>query len=312
MDIYLLNSILDFLEIEYIAINKLPVPTSGQRQTYLAADNKGHSDYVIKISPLFPITVARIQREINILSSISSEYFPRFYFSSFITEEILNDFSDNLDPKTQQGLLAEVKKADVKPFLITIEKYIVNVPWKDCIINLKQECTLVDFLSDVFKAMKLLWEAQIVHRDLKPDNILIKPSLKPVIIDLGIAKSFKEGTLDLTGVFFHTPCTPRFAAPEQLFNNKTEITYKTDQFSIGVIAFVLLTDKFPYGDVEVDGLEQVLENMANKKIHDTSALKTTRLLQLVLKLIQFEPYKRFRNVDYILAELGIIKEEIAC
>jgi eukaryotic-like serine/threonine-protein kinase len=313
MDLYLLNSILSFLEIGYSAINKLPVPVSGQRQAYLAADKKGCSDYVIKISPLFPITVARIQREINILSNISSEYFPKFYFHSFITEENLNDFCDNLDPKTQKELLSDFNKAEVKPFLLTIERYIINIPWKDCVLELKEEGTMVNFLIDVFNAMKLLWDAQIVHRDLKPDNILIRPNRKPVIIDLGIAKSFKEGTMDLTGVFFHTPCTPRFAAPEQLFNNRTEITYKTDQFSIGIIAFWLLTDKYPYGEVEVDGLEQVLENMANKKIYDAAALKINpRLLQLVLKLIQVEPYKRFRNVEYILTELCEIKEELAC
>lgn len=313
MDIVLLNSILNFLEINYYAINKLPVPVSGQRQAYLAANKKGCNGYVIKISPLFPITVARIQREINILSNIRSEYFPKFYFHSFITEENINNFYDNLDPKTQNELLAVSKKAEVKPFLLTIEKYIINVPWKDCALELKEQCTLVDFLIDVFKAMKLLWGSQIVHRDLKPDNILIRPDRKPVIIDLGIAKSFKEGTMDLTGVFFHTPCTPRFAAPEQLFNNRTEITYKTDQFSIGVIAFLLLTDKYPYGDVEADGLEQVLENMANKNIYNVASLKTNhRLLQLVLKLIQVEPYKRFRNVEYILTELSEIKGELSC
>jgi eukaryotic-like serine/threonine-protein kinase len=313
MDIVLLNSILNFLEIKYYAINKLPVPVSGQRQAYLAANKKGCNGYVIKISPLFPITVARIQREINVLSNIRSEYFPKFYFHSFITEENINNFYDNLDPKTQKELLTDSKKAEVKPFLLTIEKYIVNVPWKDCALELKEQCTLVDFLIDVFKAMKLLWGSQIVHRDLKPDNILIRPNRKPVIIDLGIAKSFKEGTMDLTGVFFHTPCTPRFAAPEQLFNNRTEITYKTDQFSIGVIAFLLLTDKYPYGDVEADGLEQVLENMANKNIYNVAALKTNhRLLQLVLKLIQVEPYKRFRNVEYILTELSEIKGELSC
>jgi serine/threonine protein kinase len=311
MDMKLLNSILDFLEIGYSAIDKLPA--SGQRQAYLAANSDGHRGYVLKTSPLFPTTVARIQREINILSGLDSEYFPKFYFHSFITEENLNDMCDNFDPKSQKQQLTDFKKANIQPFLITVEKYIDNIAWVDYVLEIKKEHTLVYFLTEMFKAMKLLWGVKIVHRDLKPENILISLTGKPVIIDLGIAKSFQEGTMDLTGVYFHTPCTPRFAAPEQLFNNKTEITYKTDQFSIGVIAFSLLTERFPYGDVQKDGIEQVLENMACKRICDTYSSKINkRLLELIFKLIQVEPYRRFRNPDDILNELCAIKEELGC
>lgn len=307
MDISILNFILKSLQIKYSATDKLQI--SGQRQSYVGVDNKGHSGFVVKISPSYPTSVARIQREINILSGLDSEYFPKLYFHSYISGEMLNDVIDNIDPKSDTIMLERIKNANLQPFLITVEQFIENLDWNVCIPSLKQDAALASFLIHIVKAVKLLWDCKIVHRDLKPENILIRPDHKPVIIDLGIAKSFKEGTLDLTGAFFHTPCTPQYAAPEQLFNNRAEITYKTDQFSIGVIAFFVLSGKFPYGNVEVDGLEQVLENVANKKVCSLEGVQVDqRLLQLVLKLIQVDPYKRFRSPENILEELYKLME----
>lgn len=311
MDLNALNYILEAIGLEYKAVEKLNA--TGQRQAYLSNDSKGVCCSVIKICPAYPNVVARIQREVNILCSIDSEYFPKVYYNSFITNENLEDIYDNINPKENPKLLADLKKANIQPFFISVEEYINNIKWDVYLVELKTETALVSFLIHLFSAINLLWNAKIVHRDLKPENILIRPNGKPVVIDLGIAKSFKEGTMDLTGVFFHTPCTPRFAAPEQLFNNKTEITYKTDQFSIGIIAICILTNKFAYGDVETDGIEQVLENIAGNNICDLSTYNISdRLLGLVLKFIQVEPYKRFRNPDNILDELYKIREELTC
>jgi serine/threonine protein kinase len=44
----------------------------------------------------------------------------------------------------------------------------------------------------------------------------------------------------------HGPGTPFYASPEQLNNEKHLIDWRSDQFSIGVIAGHLLTDRHPY------------------------------------------------------------------
>src|SRR5690606_5109832 len=139
--------------------------------------------------------------------------------------------------------------------------------WEDHIDSFRADEKLFsNFLKNIFTALNVLWEKKIVHRDLKPDNILIRSDLTPVIIDLGIAKSMREGTQAITHVFGHSPCTPQFAAPEQLANNKTEVTYKSDQFAIGVIAFWVMTGSFPFGAISDIGPEGFLKNINENNV----------------------------------------------
>jgi serine/threonine protein kinase len=202
----------------------------------------------------------------------------------------------------------------LKAFLLTVEEYIEHISWDDCIDELKKEQNLVDFLIHIFKALSRLWSLKIVHRDLKPENILVKEDLRPIIIDLGIAKSFRDGTMDLTHYAFQTPCTPRYAAPEQLTNSKTEITYKTDQFSVGVMAYTILAGRFPYGDELEVGVEQVVDNFVAGRVEDLKKYNdniNVKLALLIHKLIQVKPYKRFRNADTILQKLYEMKGAVA-
>lgn len=308
MDITTLNEILAFVESEYL-VDSLIVD-SGQRKVFLAKKDGTADKFVLKICPLIPIAVARIQREIKILSELKSHYFPKFYFQFFVTDEVLEYFFDKFDPKTQQVRIAELREMNIRPFMVTVEEYIDHVPWSTCGQKLKDEKQIVEFLLHLFSGLNLLWEKKIVHRDLKPENILVRSDLTPVIIDLGIAKSMSEGTAQLTNPAFFSPCTPQFAALEQLTNNKAEVTYKTDQFSVGVISFLILTGLFPYGSLQEVGLEGLAQNIFKADLldfrkHNTDA--SDGLMEFVKKLLQVHPYQRFRTLEEIVEALNKIK-----
>lgn len=311
MDAKTLNEILQFIEADFRAIEKLPA--SGQRVVFTADQISTSRKFILKLNRIIPVHVARIQREIRVLESLDSVYFPKFYYQTFVTDNILEDFYDNFDPRNQeQKQRVEAFRAMcIKPFLITVEEFIEHVPWENKVEELKNERQMVAFFKHIFTALTLLWDKKIVHRDLKPDNILLKEDLLPVVIDLGIAKSFRPGTQEFT--IFQTPCTPRYAAPEQLTNSKTEITYKTDQFSVGVIAFYILTGRFPYGDV-YQIQEQILENFSQghmENIHDYNDSVSDSLVNFINKLLQVHPYKRFRQQgDAILQRLDEIGESL--
>jgi len=312
MDVNTINEILDFLEIDFRVSEKLPC--SGQREVFLAEQISTSQKCILKICSYVPVRVARIQREIRILKNLDSDYFPDFLYQSFITDQMLEDFYDNFDPRSNKQRVEKLRSMRLKAFLLTVEEYIEHISWADCIGELKKEQNLVNFLIHIFKALSLLWSLKIVHRDLKPENILVKEDLRPVIIDLGIAKSFRDGTMDLTHYAFQTPCTPRYAAPEQLTNSKTEITYKTDQFSVGVIAYTILAGHFPYGDELEIGVERVVGNLVAGRVEDLKKYNDTindKLASLIHKLIQVKPYKRFRNADTILQKLYEIKGAVA-
>lgn len=75
------------------------------------------------------------------------------------------------------------------------------------------EITAQKFMSQIAKALKVLYQNNIVHRDLKLQNILLTEKSDNAIIklaDFGLAKSY-ESNEDL----FETTCgTPIYMAPE--------------------------------------------------------------------------------------------------
>lgn len=80
----------------------------------------------------------------------------------------------------------------------------------------------------------------IAHRDIKPENLKIAPGNIVKILDFGIAKSAEKTALTLSGVVG----TPTYMSPEQIKDE--EINSKTDIYSLGCIAFEMLTGRKPY------------------------------------------------------------------
>jgi eukaryotic-like serine/threonine-protein kinase len=76
---------------------------------------------------------------------------------------------------------------------------------------------------------------KIVHRDIKPENILFKGAgIEPVLTDFGVARLL--GANSLTMDFSPMgPCTPAYASPEQLNNDKALIDWRTDQFGLALV-----------------------------------------------------------------------------
>ncbi len=83
---------------------------------------------------------------------------------------------------------------------------------------------------------------KIVHRDLKPGNILFDDSGDPFISDFGIAKfSHAETNLTSDGAIIGTPT---YMSPEQARGDP--IDARSDQYSMGIILFEMLSGKPPY------------------------------------------------------------------
>lgn len=307
----LLNEILTYTEAGYTVVSK--IVESGQRVVYKANHLASNlSSFVLKTSPIYPESVARIQRELKILEEISSINFPKSVYSQFVSLEQIQYFIDNFDPKLDIEKINYLKSLKLKPFFITVEDFVEHTKWDDHLeIFRNDEKLFASFILKIFESLNILWEKKIVHRDLKPDNILIGRNLEPVIIDLGIAKSMREGTEAITHMFGHSPCTPQFAAPEQLTNNKAEVTYKSDQFAMGVIAYWVLTGAFPFGAISDVGPERFLKNISENNVTHVKSLKpdiSENMSDFIMKLITIQPYQRFRNFKDIEATLNLIGE----
>ena len=81
----------------------------------------------------------------------------------------------------------------------------------------------------------------IVHRDIKPANIMLSDDGTAKIADFGIAKITAAENLTMTGSIVGTP---HYMSPEQVQGQPVD--GRSDQFSLAVIAYEMLTGEKPY------------------------------------------------------------------
>lgn len=105
-------------------------------------------------------------------------------------------------------------------------------------------------VTHVARAATRAHECNIVHRDLKPDNVfLVQNEDEEVakVLDFGVAKIknpewIAESSQTRTGSLIGTP---HYMSPEQVQGNKT-VDYRSDLWSLGVIAFEMFTGQRPF------------------------------------------------------------------
>lgn len=103
-------------------------------------------------------------------------------------------------------------------------------------------------LSQLCLALTRTHAAQIVHRDLKPENLFIakrddgSPHLK--VLDFGLAKVTADGK---RGITTRNLGTPLYMSPEQI-RGEGRIDGRTDLYSVGQIAFAMLTGRAYFAD----------------------------------------------------------------
>src|SRR5436309_259461 len=110
-------------------------------------------------------------------------------------------------------------------------------------------------MQETADAMGAAHALGIIHRDVKPDNILLEGSRGRVVVtDFGIAKALSSttgpATLTATGVAIGTP---QYMSPEQAAGAR-EIDGRSDIYSLGVVAYQMLTGELPFQAPTVPGL----------------------------------------------------------
>lgn len=148
--------------------------------------------------------------------------------------------------KTIDGIPKIFNITEFEGEALTFEQYINGNTLIDIVANYKENNELiVQLVKRIFEILIPIWKDRYVHRDLKPENIIIKPNGFPVIIDFGIARDLDSVSITGTGA---QPGSLKWAAPEQYAGQKDMISYRTDFFSLGVIAYYLYHQRFPFGD----------------------------------------------------------------
>jgi serine/threonine-protein kinase PpkA len=100
----------------------------------------------------------------------------------------------------------------------------------------------IDYVAQTAAGLAAIHAQGIVHRDLKPDNLMLRQDGTLALADFGVAKQvwmlmMDTGHGDIVG-------TPSYLSPEQARGEPVDA--RCDLYSLGVLAYELLTGRRPY------------------------------------------------------------------
>lgn len=162
--------------------------------------------------------------------------------------------------------------------------------------------TMRDIVEQIAKGLRAFHRKEMLHQDIRPDNIMIDTSGTVKIIDLGSVRvaGVREamadtGASDILG-------THQYAAPEYFLGQPG--TEKSDLFSLGLVAYELLTGFLPY----LDEVARATTPKAQSNLFYISALQISPQVPewmdlAIRKAVSIDPAKRHEALSEFVADL---------
>ncbi|BAT61548.1 serine/threonine-protein kinase PknB [Variibacter gotjawalensis] len=119
---------------------------------------------------------------------------------------------------------------------LLIQEFVEGKTLRDAMKGKFDRGRAYDVLSRVSFSLAAVHATGVIHRDLKPDNVIVRPSGAPVLVDFGIALLSKSGDGAAGG-------TPGYMPPEQARGGTIDV--RTDLYALGIMAYEVLTGELP-------------------------------------------------------------------
>lgn len=152
--------------------------------------------------------------------------------------------------------------------------------------------TALTVAEKISAAMAYAWDRQkLCHGDIKPENIILKPNGDVKLADLGLAKSYMEGTTEEHDIM----ATPLYAAPEQIRFERDKIGFRTDMYSFGATLYHLFIGQPPFPGTDPEKICDLQLNSQARSLAGINPDIPAQISILVDKLLEKQIEKRPKN-----------------
>jgi len=168
-----------------------------------------------------------------------------------------------------------------------------------------QDKTILNSPSEVLRqcaiALAHVHSKGFLHLDIKPENFLVNIQDGEIKIRLTDFDLSKPATVKFDK---KRAGTPVYMAPEHLKHGK--ISYASDIFAFGVMAYNLVTNKMPFaGNTE----KELMNNQVSSRYKVQEPIKinqqlSRKLNKIIMQCLSNKPETRFPSMAYLCKEIG--------
>lgn len=162
--------------------------------------------------------------------------------------------------------------------------------------------TVRGILDQVAKGLQAFHRLEMVYQDLKPDNIMIDGTGTVKIIDFGATRVAGLEEVDTPIEQINLLGAALYAAPEYFLGEQG--SRRSDIYSLGVIAYQMLSGGFPYGtQVPKSRTKAAQKKLAYKTVLNEEREIPAWVDDAIRKAVQPDPLARYEELSEFIYDL---------
>lgn len=153
-------------------------------------------------------------------------------------------------------------------------------------------------LQQTARGLDAVHAAGLTHADVKPANVLVGPAFRACVTDFGLATMASDWTSSITAG------SPAYMAPERVRGTvETALAHRMDVYSLGVMAYELLTGRLPFVEATPAAVMKAHVNRDPRPPSEVRKDLPNVFDEVVLAALAKDPIKRTPSCDAFRAAL---------